>query len=117
MDVPIKFADSDGNPVLEPRDCDANVSLASKESPLPGRIASFINRLRDRIDQFVPSSKRSNAAEVLDAVQGKCVTEDLKCSFPKDPFLSPHYASEEMLKKLPPVKLFVSPRGSTTSPR
>lgn len=116
LDVRVKFADSDGNPVLETSDCNTDVPITSKESQLPGRIAAFINSLRGRIDRFVPSSKRSNAAEVLDTAQGNSVAEDLKCCFPKDPFLSPHYASEEMLKKLPPVKLFVSPWRRTMCP-
>lgn len=35
-------------------------------------------------------------------------TEEFKFTVPKDPYLSPYFATDEQLKQLPPVKIIVS---------
>lgn len=47
----------------------------------------------------------------LNSLTERNPADDYLFDIPKDPFLSPYYASDEMLKQLPPVKILVSSIG------
>lgn len=44
----------------------------------------------------------------LDSVTEKNPLEEFQFQIPRDPFMSPYYASDEMLRQMPPVKILVS---------
>lgn len=45
----------------------------------------------------------------LDSLEARSPSEEFKvCDVPKNPFVSPYYATDEVLKQLPPVKIIVS---------
>lgn len=43
----------------------------------------------------------------LDSVEARSPSEEFKFDVPKNPFVSPYYATDEVLKQLPPVKIIV----------
>ncbi|KRT83155.1 hydrolase [Oryctes borbonicus] len=75
------------------------------ESPMQSRISSFVNGLRGKIEGLVPSRPRSGAVVYLDGTRETTLLDELKFQVPNDPFISPLCAPDDMLKKLPRVKL------------
>lgn len=44
----------------------------------------------------------------LDTMEARSPSEEFKFDVPKNPFVSPYYATDDTLKQLPPVKIIVS---------
>lgn len=43
----------------------------------------------------------------LDSVEARSPSEEFKFDVPRNPYVSPYYATDESLKQLPPVKIIV----------
>lgn len=69
-------------------------------------MSSIVSSLRDRIGNWV-AGRRSGAEVFLDTNKERNLIEDCKFVASNDPFLSPYLASDEVLQKLPPVKMLV----------
>lgn len=78
------------------------------DSPIQSKISAFVNGLRGKIEGLVPSRPRSGAAAYLDAIRETTLLDELKFQVPRDYYISPFCAPDDMLRKLPPVKLLVS---------
>lgn len=74
------------------------------ESTLQSRVSSIVANLRCRIGSWV-TARRSGAEVFLDTDRERNLLEDCQFTAPSDPFLSPYLASDEVLKKLPPIKI------------
>ncbi|KAK9686035.1 Hormone-sensitive lipase (HSL) N-terminus [Popillia japonica] len=75
------------------------------DSPIQSKISAFVNGLRGKIEGLVPSRPRSGAAAYLDAIRETTLLDELKFQVPRDYYISPFCAPDDMLRKLPPVKL------------
>lgn len=72
------------------------------------RVSTFISNLKGHFERFVPKKVPSRAVRVLDVERPRSTIEEFKqISVPKDPFISPFLASDDMLRKLPAVKILV----------
>lgn len=57
----------------------------------------------------MPKITLSSAVRILDIERERSAIEEFKTiQVPKDPFISPYLASDELLKQLPPIKILVS---------
>lgn len=52
----------------------------------------------------------SESLEALDSLMQHSPSDDMHFTVPRDPYLSPYLASDEVLKQLPPTKIVVSVR-------
>jgi hypothetical protein len=52
----------------------------------------------------------SDSREALDSLMQRSPSDDFDFTVPRDPYLSPYWASDEVLKQLPPTKIVVSVR-------
>lgn len=50
----------------------------------------------------------SESLEALDSLMQRSASDDLHFTIPRDPYLSPYWASDEVLKQLPTTKIVVS---------
>ncbi|XP_022912727.2 hormone-sensitive lipase [Onthophagus taurus] len=83
-----------------------NVSTDGGAIAMQNRVAAFVSNLRGRIESFVPSLGSSSGASLyLDAVKETNLYDDLKFTIPKDMYISPYYAPENILMEMPPVKI------------
>lgn len=78
------------------------------------RVAAFMSTLRGHFESLVPKIAPSGAVRVLDVERERSAIEEFKTiTVPKDPFISPYLASDDVLTQLPPVKILVRARKST----
>ncbi|XP_055700252.1 hormone-sensitive lipase isoform X2 [Phlebotomus papatasi] len=63
-----------------------------------GKDTLSVNFLRDR--HVPPSGKRN-----FDSLQAKSPSEEFIFQVPKDPYISPYFATDEVLKEMPPIKI------------
>lgn len=108
---PETFVDSDTDtdgtkiPIL------TNESTSSSQTfsaSIQGRMSAFVTNLKGHLGNFVPKRTPSGAVKMLDTDKHLSILDEFKCVIPKDPYLSPYCASDELLKKLPPVRILVS---------
>jgi hypothetical protein len=52
----------------------------------------------------------SESLEALDSLMQRSPSDDMHFTIPRDPYLSPYWANDEVLKQLPPTKIVVSVR-------
>jgi hypothetical protein len=50
----------------------------------------------------------SDSLEALGSLMHRSPSDDMHIVIPRDPYLSPYWASDEVLKQLPPTKIVVS---------
>lgn len=63
-----------------------------------------VEGIQGRSEVMTENAKiRSN----LDSMEARSPSEEFKFEVPKNPFVSPYYATDEALRLLPPVKIIV----------
>jgi len=50
----------------------------------------------------------SESLKALDSLMQRSPSDELHFTVPRDPYLSPYWASDEVLKQFPPTKIVVS---------
>lgn len=93
-------------------------SSQSFDNSLQNRVSSFVTNLKWRFNNWVTqkasvgvdfmSYKGSTAVKLLDLDKQNSLLDEFKFTVPEDPFLSPFFASDDNLKKFPPVRVVVS---------
>lgn len=68
----------------------------------------FVGALTSRLTSWTNKKRISRAEMFLDSDRQKSLVEEFKFSVPRDPYLSPYFASDEILKCLPPIRILVS---------
>lgn len=64
--------------------------------------------LTERITRWKNKKHVTPAELYLDGDRQKSLLEEFIFTVPRDPYLSPYFADDEMLKQLPPIRLVVS---------
>lgn len=64
--------------------------------------------------EMAESSEKARIRSHFDDTEARSPSEEFKFEVPKNPYVSPYYASDEALKQLPPVKIVVSGGGRFT---
>ncbi|PNF38504.1 hypothetical protein B7P43_G03977 [Cryptotermes secundus] len=87
-----------------------DLGLSSKLGRAVGNIASYVTgtepqQLPAVIKQGQSMSLGSESLEVLDSLMQRSPSDDMHFTIPRDPYLSPYLASDEVLKQLPPTKI------------
>lgn len=95
--------DTEGNktPVLKQE----SASTQAFENTLQSKVSSFVYNLRSRIGKWV-TGQNSGASAILDS-KNHSFAKLVPTTLPSDYFFSPYLASDELLKKLPPVRMLV----------
>lgn len=75
------------------------------EFSLQGKVTSFVSKLRGRMSNLVQMKSSSSASMYLDVPQNP-IEPEVYAMKPTDPYISPYCASDELLKQLPPMKIF-----------
>lgn len=99
--------DTDLTKVPDEHELSEATTAHTTDIPLQNRISAFMNGLKGRIENLVPTKTRSGAAAYLDATRERTLIDELNFSIPTDPLISPYCAPEDMMRKLPPIKLLV----------
>lgn len=79
---------------------------------LPGRLQEAVNNIINRCTQSyeiqgtIPPGQQD--VRNMDALIARSPSEEFAFDVPKDPFLSPYWASDEWLSQLPETKILVS---------
>lgn len=96
--------DTEGNktPVLKQE----SASTQAFENTLQSKVSSFVYNLRSRIGKWA-TGQNSGASAILDSKNHSFV-KLLPTTLPSDYFFSPYLASDDLLNKLPPVRMQVS---------
>lgn len=98
--------DTDGTkvPILTRESTSSSQTFSAS---IQGKMSAFVTNLRGHLENFVPKKTPSGATKLLDTDKYHNVLEEFKFVVPKDPYLSPYCASDDILKKLPPVRILV----------
>lgn len=65
-----------------------------------------VERLHSSMTMATEMSENEKIRSTLDSLEARTPSEELKYTdMPKNPFVSPYYATDEVLKQLPPVKI------------
>lgn len=98
--------DTDGTkiPILTHESTSSSQTFSSS---IQGRMSAFVSNLKGHLENFVPKRTPSGAVKILDTDKRSNILDEFKCVIPKDPYLSPYCASDDTLKKLPPVRILV----------
>lgn len=107
--------DSDGNRIPVLRD-NLNLDESSSENEktiqndptFQQKFAGFVGVLTQKLSLWKNRKRISDAELFLDADRQKSLVEEFKFSVPKDPYLSPYWAKDEVLKQLPPIQILVN---------
>lgn len=87
-----------------------DLGLSSKLGRAVGNIASYMTgtepqQLPAVTKQGQSMSLGSESLEALDSLMQRSPSDDMHFTIPRDPYLSPYWASDEVLKQLPPTKI------------
>lgn len=66
-----------------------------------GYLKAYVNQIKDQ-NLDMPKGKRNHLST------NRNLADDYLFHVPRDPFISPAYATDEMLKQFPPMKIVVS---------
>lgn len=83
-------------------------SSISLDSSLQSKVSSFVTNLRNRFNKLVGERRPTGAERYLDIDRQTNLMDEFKFYVPKDPYLSPYLASDENLKRFPPVRILVT---------
>lgn len=99
--------DTDGSKIPVLTQETSSSSSQTFSSSFQGRVSSLLSNLKGRFDNLIPKKSPSGAVKVLEGEKQQSWIDEFRFTVPTDPYLSPYCASDENLKKMPPIKILV----------